>query len=314
MLSLSADPMTTRDTLTCLCCGSARLRSRGAIPPAYVFAGRTLEQPLPGGELLECKDCALCFRDPIHPATFYERHYAQGEAEPWDSNHGRIDHRVAREALVALLPKGDVLDIGCGAGGLLATLPPQYHRFGVEIGDEARRIAGQRGVQIVGRSFFELNAIARTFDAIVATDVIEHHPEPHRLLDDCLMLLRPGGHLVFTTGASDALLTRLAGGSFWYSQFAEHLTFVCPAWFERVGVGRCAVRLVRRFPYSERTLASRAKGLAMMALYLVSSGTFERVERRLRPAAGPAATLPPLPPGIGVSSDHFLIALQKTET
>lgn len=306
--------MQTRNTLTCLCCGGARLRSRGTIPPACVFAGRTLEQPLPGGELLECEDCALCFRNPIHAASFYNRLYAEGEAEPWDSSLGRTDHRLAREALVSLLPQGDVLDIGCGAGGLLATLPPQHRRFGVEIGDAARRTAEQRGVHIVGRSFFELNGIVRTFDAIVATDVIEHHPAPQRLLDDCLALLRPGGHLVFTTGASDALLTRLAGGRFWYTQFAEHLTFVCPAWFERMGAGRYAVRRVRRFRYVERSLASRAKGLAMLALHWASPATFVRVERHLRPATGPADERPPLPPGIGVSSDHFLIALQKTET
>ena len=261
--------------------------------------------------MLECEECALCFRDPIHCATFYDRLYADGEAQSWDSSQERIDHRLARETLVSLLPEGDVLDIGCGAGGLLALLPKQHRRFGVEIGDEARRIAEQRGVAMVGRSFFELKKITRTFDAVVATDVIEHHPEPHRLLDDCLSLLRPGGHLVLTSGASDALLAKLAGGKFWYFQFAEHVTFVCPAWFDRLGVGRYDVTLVRRFPYSRRSLASRGKGLAMLALYLASTSAFERVERRLRPAFGSRGVLPP---GIGVSSDHFLIALRKARS
>lgn len=299
-------------TLTCLCCSGSRLRSRGKIPPAFVFAGCPLNQPLPGGELLECQDCALCFRAPSHPTAFYDRLYAQGQAEPWDSNLGRIDHTIARDALVSLLPQGDVLDIGCGAGGLLAMLPTQHQRFGVEIGTDARRIAEQRGVKIVGSSFFELSDIAQTFDAIVATDVIEHHPAPHQLIDDCLALLRPGGYLLFTSGAADAPLARLTGGKFWYCQFAEHLTFVCPTWFERLGGGRYTVRKVRRFRYSKRSVASRAKGLAMTALYMISPAAFQYLGRRMASGATFAAAAPLSPPGIGVTSDHFLIALQKT--
>lgn len=299
-------------TLTCLCCNGSRLHSRGKIPAAFVFAGCPLKPALPGGELLECQDCALCFRAPIHPRTFYDRLYAQGQAEPWDSNPGRIDHAIARDVLMSLLSQGDVLDIGCGAGGLLAMLPAEHHRFGVEIGTDARRIARQRNVEIVGSSFFELSDIARTFDAIVATDVIEHHPAPHRLVDDCLALLRPGGYLLFTSGASDAPLARLAGGKFWYCQFAEHLTFVCPAWFERLGAGRYTIRQVRRFRYSRRSVVSRAKGLAMTVLYMVSPAAFEYLGRRMSSGATFAATEPLSTPGIGVSSDHFLIALQKT--
>lgn len=296
----------------CPSCNSESLRWRGAIPDAYEFAGQVLENPLPGGDLFGCKDCALCFRSPIQGPEVYDRLYASGKSEPWDAFAARIDHRLAAAAIMSATPSGDVLDIGCGAGGLLSLLPVSYRKYGVELGEQARCLAASRGVEIICDSFRSLHQIDRRFDIVVATDVIEHHPQPGVLLDNCLRLLKPGGHLIVSSGAADAPLWRISGGKYWYCQFAEHLTFVSAKWFERVCANRYEIKEVERFSYVQRDVQSRLKGLILTVIYLCSDRLYESLAtRRLAQNRSTEPITPPLPPGIGLFRDHILVTLLK---
>jgi len=65
------------------------------------------------------------------------------------------------------------------------------------------------GVQVV------LNAASLPFedgmfDAIIATEVIEHVPKPHRFMDEVCRVLKPNGILLLTTPNAAHLLSRLA--------------------------------------------------------------------------------------------------------
>ena len=317
---VSARP--ARDALSCPDCGAGALRERGRIPDASEFAGQPLDAALPGGILFECRACALAFRWPVAEPAFYDALYARAKAGEWASVARRIDHEHIAAALQRHCSGGDVLDIGCGAGALLARLPSAYRRHGVEIGAAARRAAARAQVELVGHSFHALNQIEQRFDAVLAADVIEHHPRPGDFMAEALALLKPGGLLIVSTGNPDAALWRLCGGNFWYCQFAEHISFVSPRWLAgwserssqrssaRALAGAAQVVEVRTFAYAELPPGRWLKLAGLLLFYLVSPARYGRALARRR---GWAGTLPyhATPPGTGLTRDHFVAVLRK---
>jgi SAM-dependent methyltransferase len=295
----------------CPGCGQAQARDRGAIPPASEFAGRLLQTAVPGGRLYECRACGLHWRWPLQAPGFYADLYASAGAGAWHGTGERTDHRLLRERLQRHLSRGAVLDIGCGDGTLLASLPPQYGRFGIEIGQDARLSAAARGVEIIGSDFIDLDHGDLQFDAIVACDVIEHTTDPRVFVASAVRRLRPGGLLMLTTGDASAWLWRLCAGRFWYCQFAEHLTFITPRWLE----GLEAVRVVEteRFAYGRLSFARKVKLTVLLGLYLLAPAAFGRWLAHRRGLASSGLALHANPPGQGLTRDHLLAVLRRSD-
>ncbi len=102
-----------------------------------------------------------------------------------------------------------VLDAGCGSGRTLEELSPRGEVSGVELNPEAARVARDRGdfdVRI-GR-LEELPWAEGTFDLITCLDVIEHTPDDGVTLRELRRVTRPGGWLLVTVPAYQALWSR----------------------------------------------------------------------------------------------------------
>lgn len=304
------DDTTASQTLICPGCGCSHWHDRGRIPPASEFAGQPLAEPMAGGRLLECKACALNWRSLIRPAAFYDDLYARARGSVWQTAKSRPDHELIVEKLQLHLKAGDVLDIGCGAGSLLARLPRQFGRYGVEIGREARAIAATHGIQIIGTDFADLDGVPRSFDAIVACDVIEHCANPRQFTEAVMRKLKPGGLFVLSTGDASAWLWRLCGSRFWYCQLAEHLSFVSPRWLAgQRGAGAELVDL-RRFVYGSAGAFARLKLALLLVWYLISPGAFCRWLARRR-GLPTNVGFHPNPPGQGLTRDHLVAVLRR---
>ena len=146
-------------------------------------------------------------------------------ADRWwdlDGPHGPL-HRyvparmaVIREALEPLVPAaGDrrrplawlrVLDIGCG-GGLLAEPMTRLGARVTGVDADAAGIAAAGAhaaavgldIEYVAGAAEELAAAGRRFDAVVASEVVEHVADRAAFVDAIASVLRPGGVLVLTT-------------------------------------------------------------------------------------------------------------------
>lgn len=172
--------------------------------------------------LMECPaaDCGLLWLDP-EPAEddiglLYGTYYTHGALASPES-HVRHAFRMLSAGLLKAtsvirerkklqhsyvdeLAPGQLLEVGCGAGGRLAIFARMgWHVTGQDVDSAAAEAARQSGVEIHVGPVSELRDRGRRFDAIVINHVLEHVARPIDLLHTCLQLLRPGGELICVT-------------------------------------------------------------------------------------------------------------------
>ena len=149
--------------------------------------------------------------------------------------------------------------------------------------------------------------VADTYDVIALLDVLEHLENPLAALKQLSTALAPGGFLVALTGNADSFGARLYKGSWYYSNYSEHISFFTPDSLRRAthAAGLTPVKL-RRCRHHSATL----------------NVTFKRLIRRIGapPAKGEDAL--PLPASKAAlaklaasrilrARDHLLLLAQK---
>jgi len=117
-----------------------------------------------------------------------------------------------------------VLDIGCGGGILSEALAKvDAHVTGIDLSKDsieaAKMHASQQGLDIDYRyENIEETASrqAGEFDAITCMEMLEHVPEPNKVIAACSTLLKPGGHAFFSTinRTPKALVMVIFGGEY----------------------------------------------------------------------------------------------------
>lgn len=91
-----------------------------------------------------------------------------------------------------LTPESRVLDVGCGEGNLIAKLP-LCRAFGVDVEPQ---ILKRGGVAAQGEALPYRDG---TFDVVFCSEVIEHVPDPDRLVAEIRRVLKPRGSAVIST-------------------------------------------------------------------------------------------------------------------
>jgi 2-polyprenyl-6-hydroxyphenyl methylase/3-demethylubiquinone-9 3-methyltransferase len=117
-----------------------------------------------------------------------------------------------------------VLDVGCGGGILTEALAKAgANATGIDLSKEsieASKIhAEQQGLNIEYRYENIEDTVAKhagEFDAITCMEMLEHVPEPGKIIDACAKLLKPGGHAFFSTinRTPKAFLFVIIGGEY----------------------------------------------------------------------------------------------------
>jgi 2-polyprenyl-3-methyl-5-hydroxy-6-metoxy-1,4-benzoquinol methylase len=97
--------------------------------------------------------------------------------------------------------RGRVLDVGCGWGHLLASLPAGAWGVGLDLNpallQEAQTRLGVKNLVVGNAAHAPFRS--SSFDWVVAEQVIEHLEDPHRFLEEAHRLLRDDGGLFLST-------------------------------------------------------------------------------------------------------------------
>jgi 2-polyprenyl-6-hydroxyphenyl methylase / 3-demethylubiquinone-9 3-methyltransferase len=139
--------------------------------------------------------------------------FASRAAEWWDPrgafrtlhdiNGLRLDYIAARTPLAGLR----VLDVGCGGGLLAEGLAERGARVvAIDMAPEniaaAQQHAAERGLSVDYRCV-DVEDVAREtagqFDVVTCLEMLEHVPEPSRIVAACAAAVRPGGSAFFST-------------------------------------------------------------------------------------------------------------------
>ncbi|MDR2701932.1 MAG: class I SAM-dependent methyltransferase [Spirochaetaceae bacterium] len=126
--------------------------------------------------------------------------------------------------LMSANPKGpEVLDVGCAAGALLLTLKGRGWKVrGVEISKPQADYCRERCLEVSSLPLEENRFPAHSFDAVLASHLIEHLNDPANFVREAWRILKPNGRLYITTPNINGLQARLFGSS-WRSAIFDHL-------------------------------------------------------------------------------------------
>jgi SAM-dependent methyltransferase len=201
---------------------------------------------LPGRfAVVRCDSCGLVRTEPqpSDPGAYYPADYYSYGAPSVSalmqaavaSAYGRKPRRLRDRVLAGLAaarmsalppgPQGDLLDVGCGSGGmLLAFEAAGWRGHGVEIDPDAVAAAHAAGLERVrAGDLLEAGYDAGSFDAIRFSHSLEHMRAPRAELDEARRLLRPGGRLSIAVPDFGSLLRRLTGERWFFLDLPRHM-------------------------------------------------------------------------------------------
>ena len=102
----------------------------------------------------------------------------------------------------------DVLDIGCGGGILSDSMARKGARvLGIDLSTKALRVAQMHALEtqtpnITYREVSAEDLAAQnpgTYDVVTCMEMLEHVPDPSSVVRACAALVKPGGHVFFST-------------------------------------------------------------------------------------------------------------------
>lgn len=100
-----------------------------------------------------------------------------------------------------------VIDIGCGGGILAESMAKKGAKVtGIDLSDKALKVADLHGLESGINVRYEkiaaeemANREAGQYDIVTCMEMLEHVPDPASIILACAKLVKPGGHVFFST-------------------------------------------------------------------------------------------------------------------
>ena len=226
------------EEVDCPLCGSAEKEQ--------LFATRDRLHDLEGVfTLMRCQRCGLLYLSPrptrqaigrYYPDDYFP--YAQRSFPPLLAalvrRWGGAERRV--RAVMRFVPRGRLLDIGCGAGDFLEALlrHEDWEAQGGELNRSLATATARRlGIEVFGGELTDADLPEGYFDVVTLWNVLEHLFDPLPTLRRIHGLLRPGGLLALSVPNTEGIDARLFG-PFWVElDSPRHLALFSPRNLDR---------------------------------------------------------------------------------
>jgi SAM-dependent methyltransferase len=175
--------------------------------------------------LLRCGNCQTLYVPYLpaaHTALDYDCYYSSDNLTVPDFINRRLGEIVAGFARYRLHNR--LLDVGFGAGSfLLAAANQRWQAMGVEVSQPAVAQARRLGFEVFHGEIAEAIYPDHYFDVVIASEILEHLPEPRNLVQEVARILRPGGLFWATTPHGRGLSFWLLGIKWSVIAPPEHL-------------------------------------------------------------------------------------------
>jgi len=301
------------EKLHCRVCMDGIAESLGKIPECREFAGQLITPPIQGGVLWHCRACGSMFRYPTLTSEDYISLYKKAPNTVWTKYENERNDFSTIYTYLNSHPGGAILDIGCYAGDFLMGLPERFIKFGVEPSDSALKSATSKCVSILGASLDKLES-DKCFDVVVSIDVIEHVLDVEGFLSQALAHTKENGLLIISTGNPDCFFwKKVFKGQFWYSYYAEHVTFPSYGYYadfaKRHGLQPPEQILFNYHHLKLKSLVSTWSRFVFRYLLRKIKRLIQRITRGIA-AKRPAPMEVRL---VGIFTDHHIIVFRKRE-
>ncbi len=108
---------------------------------------------------------------------------------------------------IVLLKGKTVLDVGCGGGILSESMATKGANVtGIDLGEKALKVAQLHRLESGEKVDYQLIAVEdlvktheASFDVVTCLEMLEHVPDPASVVAACAKLVKPGGHVFFST-------------------------------------------------------------------------------------------------------------------
>lgn len=164
-------------------------------------------------EILLCRNCQTlytAFLPLSDESENYDEYYSEENLAVPDFINKRLTEIVGEFS--GFRQTNRLLDIGFGAGTILQIASEQkWQAFGIEVSAPAVEHAKKLGFEVFHGVLEAAKYPDDYFDVITASEILEHLPEPQKLLDEVARILRPDGLFWATTPSAKSLAYRLVG-------------------------------------------------------------------------------------------------------
>lgn len=100
-----------------------------------------------------------------------------------------------------------VLDVGCGGGILAESMAREGAQVtGLDMGKEPLEVARLHALETATKLDYIQSTIEehagqnpQAYDVVTCMEMLEHVPDPHSVIQSCAALVKPGGHVFFST-------------------------------------------------------------------------------------------------------------------
>ncbi len=211
-------------------------------------------------------------------APYYAQSYYESYYEHTDSSQRSLLQRlrellrkrgaVRRQSrppyrLEGLAP-GRLLEVGCGAGDLLAHFAALgWDTYGVDPSTAATTAAARQGATVHTGTLQDQPWPAASFDLVIFQHSLEHIPDPVAALREASTLLAPGGQLIVDVPNWASWQRHLFGNRWVMLDLPRHLQHFSP---------RALIRLAERLDLEPRSVgtSSNAISTAYSVHYLIA--------------------------------------------
>lgn len=152
-------------------------------------------------QMVQCKKCQLQYLNPRLNQNVILEGYSAGSDEQFVSQAAGREKTFAKclDKIEQLQPqRGKILDVGTAGGSFLSVAKKRgWDVFGCEPNVWLTQWCKKKyDIDVAPGTIFDMNLKDNSFDVVTLWDVLEHVPDPQKVLAECNRVLKPDGLLI----------------------------------------------------------------------------------------------------------------------